>query len=69
MYDFRLRFSWISVAGQHILEGVPIKQPFLKKIIFVSIFIILFLTVKNDFSPLYLGILGIAIISWITTPS
>ena len=40
-----------------------------KLIILAIICIVLFLAVKNDFEPLYVGILGIAIISWITTPS
>ena len=69
MYAFSYSFGWVSVTVQLTLKGVLIKQPFLKKIIFVIIVIVLFLAVKNDFSPLYLGILGIAIISWITTPS
>ena len=69
MYAFSHSFGWVSVTVQLTLKGVFIKQPFLKKIIFVIIVIVLFLAIKNDFAPLYLGILGIAIVSWVTTPN
>jgi len=58
----------INLCSTYV-NGAFIKQPFLKKIILVIICIVLFLTIKNDFEPLYVGILGIAIISWITMPS
>ena len=70
MYAFSHSFSWVSVDVQLALKGTYIKKhPFFKKIILVIIFIVLFLAIKNDFAPLYLGILGIAIVSWVTTPN
>ena len=70
MYAFSHGFSWVSVDVQLALKGTYIKKyPFFKKIILVIIFIVLFLAIKNDFAPLYLGILGIAIVSWVTTPN
>jgi Na+-transporting methylmalonyl-CoA/oxaloacetate decarboxylase beta subunit len=70
MHAFSHGFSWIPVDIQLALKETYIKKyPFFKKIILVIIFIVLFLAIKNDFAPLYLGILGIAIVSWVTTPN
>ena len=70
MYAFGHGFGWVSVDVQLALKGTYIKKyPFFKKIILVIIFIVLFLAIKNDFAPLYLGILGISIISLVTTPN
>ena len=70
MYAFGHGFSWVSVDVQLALKGTYIKKyPFFKKIILVIIFIVLFLAIKNDFAPLYLGILGIATVSWFITPN
>ena len=70
MYAFSHSFGWVSISVELTLKGTYIKKyPFFKKIILVIIFIVLFLAIKNDFAPLYLGILGIAIVSWFTTPN
>jgi len=70
MYAFSHGFGWVSVDVQLALRGTYIKKyPFFKKIILVIIFIVLFLAIKNDFAPLYLGILGISIVSLVTTPN
>jgi len=70
MHAFSYGFSWVPVDVQLVLKGTYIKKyPFFKKIILVIIFIVLFLAIKNDFAPLYVGILGISIVSWVTTPN
>ena len=57
MYAFGHGFGWVSVDVQLALKGTYIKKyPFFKKIILVTIFIVLFLVIKNDFAPPYLGI-------------
>ena len=70
MHAFSYGFSWVPIVIQFVLKGFYIKKyPFFKKIILVIIFIVLFLAIKNDFAPLYLGILGISIVSLVTTPN
>ena len=70
MYVFSYRNDRVSIFIEPTLKEIKIKdQRFLKWIILVIISIILALILINGVTPLYLGALGIAIITWVTVPS
>ena len=62
--------NWVSISIEPTLKEIKIKnQRFLKWIILVIIAIFLALILINGVTPLYLGALGIAIVTWVTVPS
>ena len=70
MYVSSCRNNWVPIAIEPVLKEIKIKnQRFLKWIILVIIAIFLALILINGVTPLYLGALGIAIVTWVTVPS
>ena len=70
MYVSSCRNNWVPISIEPVLKEIKIKnQRFLKWIILVIIAIFLALILINGVTPLYLGALGIAIVTWVTVPS
>ena len=70
MHVSSYRNDRVSISIEPVLKETKIKnQRFLKWIILVIIAIFLALILINGVTPLYLGALGIAIVTWVTVPS
>ena len=70
MYVSSYRNNRVPISIEPTLKEIKIKnQRFLKWIILVIIAIFLALILINGVTPLYLGALGIAIVTWVTVPS
>jgi len=70
MYVSSFRNNRVPISNEPVLKEIKIKnQRFLKWIILVIIAIFLALILINGVTPLYLGALGIAIVTWVTVPS
>ncbi len=70
MYVSSCRNNWVPISIEPVLKEIKIQnQRFLKWIILVIIAIFLALILINGVTPLYLGALGIAIVTWVTVPS
>ena len=70
MHVSSYRNDRVSISIEPVLKEIKIKnQRFLKWIILVIIAIFLALILINGVTPLYLGALGIAIVTWVTVPS
>ena len=70
MYVSSYRNNRVPISIEPTLKEIKINnQRFLKWIILVIIAIFLALILINGVTPLYLGALGIAIVTWVTVPS
>ena len=70
MYVSSYRNNRVPISIEPTLKEIKIKnQRFLKWIILVIIAIFLALILINGATPLYLGALGIAIVTWVTVPN
>ena len=69
MYVSSYRNNRVPISIEPTQKEIKIKnQRFLKWIILVIIAIFLALILINGVTPLYLGALGIAIVTWVTVP-